>query len=49
MDFLKKNADPSSLNVYIKRLSVIDIPEYAFLRKRHRVIPTSQKIGKLMK
>lgn len=49
MDFLKKSLDPSILNVFIKRLSVNDIPEYAFLRKRHRMIPTSQKIGKLMK
>ncbi len=49
MDFVKKNADPSILNAFIKRLSVIDIPEYAFLRKRHRLVPTSQKIGKLMK
>ena len=49
MDFVKKNTDPSSLNAFIKRQSVIDIPEYAFLRKRHRLVPTSQKIGKLMR
>jgi hypothetical protein len=49
MDFLKKNATPSSINVFIKRLSVIDLPEYAYLRRRYRMAPTSQKIGKLMK
>jgi hypothetical protein len=48
MDFLKKSSAPSNINMFIKRQSVIDIPEYAYLIKRHRKVPTTQKIGKLM-
>ncbi len=36
MEFSKKSQSPSNINAFIKRISVADIPEYAFLRRKHR-------------
>ena len=49
IDFLKNNATPSSYNLFNRRNSLADIPSNAYLRRKHEMAPTSQKIGKMMK